>query len=1620
MAASIAVWIFSAVVLTTLQFLVVALTSVTIFWEMLAVTCLGSVRYSLRFITWPWRWRRKQQLYRAVLRIRRAPTHDEWLAAATELDEEDGGTLWRATAESDEYDYALIAETVGVLRQARRSGDIFALLFLLSSIMDRHFAGMDTKSLYRHARTGTKILIEEFIKEVEKSLDAVAESDALQKDAKLDFFESCRLSLGRTALCLSGGGALALAHSGVVRTLISHGLLPRVISGTSGGSILVALMALNTDEELMREVLTPSIIRRGGGVVFFDPLHLQVLRFVRAALTLQSPHMVDKERFASALKQYYGEATFGDAYARTGRICCISVTVGTSHPRPLLLNYLTTPQVLLWSAVAASCALPGLMLPVTLMARDTGGRTVPYHSVEGVASTDGSMAADLPMEALGQFFHCNRFIVSQTNPHIAPFITKEWDGRDRLDSNVLSSAIWAVEAWLNMDVRSRTKYLAKLKLLPRFFGAEITSIFLQRYSGDVTIVPYHSGGHFSALTQPSEDDLRQYLAEGARATWPHLAHVRALVGIEKCLSRCSRRFLDSGSGGKRAGAGGGGYRWRDTTITGGPVTVPMQLRWMNAGGKGAAAAAAAGAGAFLGGSAQAQQPPPSSSAAAHSQQLPVAQQQQAPSATLLQRSGGGGTGEEGSDEAAATGAASGVRFAHDAHEAAYREAPPSKQSARLPPLPETPAFGQRPSPTQSSPSRVRAVSGAQSTGVSPQQQQQQWLSHGHVASGSRLLLHEWLSALPASAAVSSASPPSTTTAPQRVVSYAVLHQPSRSQYSLPAVEPTQLTQAKQQQLLQRYPSVGDEEEEGPVSTWKGTEDDDDESGVDHTATADTAVGAVGLPLVINARSMTFPSRTTPELSTAAAAAFPSHATPLLDTEACTSPMFTMATLETDTAASAAPHFAHVATSPSRPVSVSPDIQYTRPASQSPSRPVSQRLQQSLTRPVCSDDNGGVGVAPPHQRQTQQPRLPTSTTPSEASMSQEGEGPLVLDRTMIAPALPVTVHRRVSMTPPLDDAALEELEAAGVESAAAAAATGSGGSQTHGFSTKDSGVVTRSQQQSPASIRSVEHAVTTRQHPRATNALPPIVNIALPPSLHQYTLHKVRGGSAPSLSSTGPSPVHRNNGTSNSLNEARPAQQLQQHYVHASADAALLPTVLTAAASTSTPSAATTVMPHVWTAGALRQQPQHQSARSHEPAQQLQLVQQWAGTGEARSPRSSSSSSGNNSASSGRESDAHQRSTLLLPSTLTAARAQLEPDSLSQQRHTAVSSSPTAQTATRVVTSDELISRGNSGGDAVTGVGFLTQSVPPPPPSSSNGSNVQPARLPSPQPTHTRAAEAGAAADVEHESSSAIANQQQQQHGAFHHTLTARLDSLNSDNDAGDNATRIQRAYSPPPEPRIRQRQQDQTLHSQQPRQQQALAQPQPVQQQPEQHAVPSLVTRGGVVFAPVTAALARFIAQQGDGLQQLGNSAQPAAMVSFDSAAGQRCRCPFTPLAAALDDAVTDGGATPPVDEIQLDEATVGPRAAGRRLTGRALYHRGEPPAVSTDDGAQVQHQRSLHEHSSEYALPSAVQPLTPPSSPSQMESQSLERHFLHEGARASDFSHSSSERDVERTEPHL
>jgi len=93
----------------------------------------------------------------------------------------------------------------------------------------------------------------------------------------------------------------------------------------------------------------------------------------------------------------------------------ITATGYGEHDNYRLLNYLTAPNVLIWSAVCASCALPHIFGPVDLYCKDENNQITLY--IPGSKKfVDGSIAADVPIKLLSEMFNVNQFIVSQTNP----------------------------------------------------------------------------------------------------------------------------------------------------------------------------------------------------------------------------------------------------------------------------------------------------------------------------------------------------------------------------------------------------------------------------------------------------------------------------------------------------------------------------------------------------------------------------------------------------------------------------------------------------------------------------------------------------------------------------------------------------------------------------------------------------------------------------------------------------------------------------------------------------------------------------------------------------------------------------------------------------------------------------------------------------------------------------------------------------------------------------------------------------------------------------------------------------------------------------------------------------
>jgi len=251
-----------------------------------------------------------------------------------------------------------------------------------------------------------------------------------------------------------------------------------VLSGTSGGSIAAAMFACKTEAEVMSHVIHPKVstdFRHDGSqlkddIKWFPPLKNQLRYFLSHRV------LMDSAEFKRCCDWYYGDCTFAEGYARTKRHVSISVsfsatTGGGSGPARLLLNHISSPHVTLASAVAASCALPGIMLAQPLEAKDRSGKVVKldHDGVHGYV--DGSLAADLPFKRMATLFNVSNFIVSQVNFHVRPFLRKQ---------HATTSRYWKIMTYLEHDIRHRATRLARIGLLPTFFGQSMSGVFKQK------------------------------------------------------------------------------------------------------------------------------------------------------------------------------------------------------------------------------------------------------------------------------------------------------------------------------------------------------------------------------------------------------------------------------------------------------------------------------------------------------------------------------------------------------------------------------------------------------------------------------------------------------------------------------------------------------------------------------------------------------------------------------------------------------------------------------------------------------------------------------------------------------------------------------------------------------------------------------------------------------------------------------------------------------------------------------------------------------------------------------------------------------------------------------------
>lgn len=462
-------------------------------------------------------------------------SYEDWLAEAEAKDQRTGRYDWRLAAKSPLYNYDSIRHRLSRLKRLRREGDVRKLLFTLNEGIHGNMDGMGNSGLYRYARSGTKQLVDEYVDEINRSLRFVADSRSrsLSRTEKLEFFDRASHCYGSTALMCSGAGALGYFHLGVVVALAEQNLLPRVISGSSAGSLMAAIVGSRTPDELKKTLERPSL----DAMIRVQDDHVQPGRLRR----------MNTGEVIGQIERMVPDVTFEEAFHLSNRQINITVSATQKHQKSRLLNAITSPNVLLRSAVQASCAVPGIYPPVTLLARDADGSIKKYLPKE--TWVDGSLAADLPARRLSRLYGVNHYIASQVNPLVLWSLI-EYRNQDGIGPNLLDFGLRVQREWLKYLRRTSARVLSGA-YETSYWVDNLLNLLSQDYAGDINIVPrFRLFDPRKLLSHLSEKDRSFLIEEGRKATWPQISRIRNASSIAFTL----QDILDDLASGRRSAA----------------------------------------------------------------------------------------------------------------------------------------------------------------------------------------------------------------------------------------------------------------------------------------------------------------------------------------------------------------------------------------------------------------------------------------------------------------------------------------------------------------------------------------------------------------------------------------------------------------------------------------------------------------------------------------------------------------------------------------------------------------------------------------------------------------------------------------------------------------------------------------------------------------------------------------------------------------------------------------------------------------------------------------------------------------------------------------------------------
>ncbi|KAK3496939.1 uncharacterized protein B0T23DRAFT_310764 [Neurospora hispaniola] len=388
---------------------------------------------------------------------------------------------------------------------------------------------------------------------------------------KLDFIHDTRQAFGRSTLVFQGGAIFGLCHLGVAKALFLRGLLPRIITGTATGALIAALVAVHTEEELLHvlsgEAIDLSAFSSKLGTPtngegkdkrnswWTNPWSTLVRRLTRF---WKEGYFLDVKVLEHCIRSNLGDLTFEEAYNRSKRVLNITVATAGQGGVPTLLNYLTAPNVLIWTAALASNASSSSLYgdrETKILCKDSQGNIVPWKPANTVDFRHWTHASyserESPLQRIAELFNVNHFIVSQARPYLIPFLQSDMHGPSLFETrNKTMSATAFLVRMMGLEIRHRLSQLDALRLLPAGIRRFLVD---ERVPGaSVTLVPEVTAGDFIRLLEtPTKETLKYWILRGERSVWPAVAALKIRCAVETELDRAYQQARRLKAGGLR-------------------------------------------------------------------------------------------------------------------------------------------------------------------------------------------------------------------------------------------------------------------------------------------------------------------------------------------------------------------------------------------------------------------------------------------------------------------------------------------------------------------------------------------------------------------------------------------------------------------------------------------------------------------------------------------------------------------------------------------------------------------------------------------------------------------------------------------------------------------------------------------------------------------------------------------------------------------------------------------------------------------------------------------------------------------------------------------------------------